>query len=297
MQTFVNSYAHGRDIAAHRRLRGAISLATLLLTLLTPCGAMAAEPVQPYLVGVVPQFDVKQTIAIWRPLLARLEQQTGISLTFEPSADIPQFEADLMQGKFDFAYMNPYQLTLSNRSAGYAPLLRDHGQNLQGILVVKKGGGIERLEQLAGKVVTFPSPSALGASLLVRSDILHREGVPFTPHYSRSHTSVYLNVATGLIAAGGGVRKTLEQQEETIRSKLQILATTSTVPSHPFAAHPRLPDRVREVIAGAFIALNGDEAGRGLLAAIPITQPAPASLDDYQRLSALGLEGLYSRGE
>ena len=68
----------------------------------------------------------------------------------------------------------------------------------------KKGGNIEHLQQLEGKDIAFPAPNALGASLIIRADLVQLHRVSFTPKYVQTHSSVYLNVALGRMAAGGG---------------------------------------------------------------------------------------------
>jgi len=55
-----------------------------------------------YSVGVVPQFDVRQIEAIWRPLLQQLSQRSGVKLELVASPDIPDLSANLRLANFTF---------------------------------------------------------------------------------------------------------------------------------------------------------------------------------------------------
>lgn len=246
-----------------------------------------------YTVGVVPQFTAKEIHAIWRPLLDVLEQRTGLRFKLVGSPTIPAFEKEFSAGQFDFSYMNPYHAAQAERTQGYIPLVRDVGESLNGIVVVRKDSPIRDVRELDGKTVAFPAPNALGASLLLRADFHDKFHISVVPRYVQSHSSVYLNVTLNQADAGGGVQKTLEQQPPEVRDALRIIYRTREFPAHPFMAHPRVPAGDREKVKAALLQLGQQEKGRSLLARIPIRRIGPASAKDYQPLLELGLERFY----
>lgn len=271
-----------------------VTTALLLLLALSATAAtrtQAAEAV--YAFGVVPQFTPRQTRDIWHPILERIGKRTGLHFRLTGSPDIPTFERQFLKGEFDFAYMNPYHLLKGSRSQGYEPLVRDTGRMLHGILLVRKNSPIRDVKALQGKRVDFPSPNALGASLLLRAALLDRFAVAVEPHYVQNHSSVYLNVVLGQAEAGGGVQKSLEQQPAKIRDALRVLYRTSGVPSHPIVAHPRVNQRHRKQVREAFLELGTDAGGRQLLSRIPIAAIGTASMEDYLPLERLGLDRFY----
>ncbi|MCB1801240.1 MAG: phosphate/phosphite/phosphonate ABC transporter substrate-binding protein [Gammaproteobacteria bacterium] len=269
-------------------IRWATAAATLVLA---SFGTLAgAEQTRTYVVGVVPQFDVRTIHANWRPLLNYLERETGERFELRGSTSIPAFELEFSEGSFDFAYMNPYHLIKANEAAGYLPLVRDHGRRLHGVLVVRKDSGIGSPAQLAGKTIAFPAPNALGASLQMRQELHDDFAIDFTPSYVKTHDSVYLNVLLGEVAAGGGVQGTLDQQTPSIRDALTVIHRTHEVAPHPLCALPDVPQSVRDKVTAAMIRLGETEQGRALLAGIPIRQVGEASLDDYLPLKALKLD-------
>jgi phosphonate transport system substrate-binding protein len=246
-----------------------------------------------YTVGVVPQFEARRIAEIWQPILDEISQQSGIQLELKTPSSIPVFEKQLTAGEFDFAYMNPYHAIISNESQGYTPLLRDTGRSLFGVIVVKKDSPIQSVNELNGKTVAFPSPNALGATLLPRAELARKVNIKVDELYVKSHSSVYLNVLLGKAVAGGGVQKTLAQQPDKIRDQLRVLYKTTEVPSHPLTAHPRVDKVIQDKIKAAFIELGNSETGKNLLKNIPMKQIGEASIEDYEPLKRMGLDKFY----
>jgi phosphonate transport system substrate-binding protein len=246
-----------------------------------------------YSFGIVPQFDARRTHQIWKPLLTRLEAETGLRFRIVGTSTIPEFETQFMAGEFDFAYMNPYHVLKAAQSVNYMPLVRDVGRTLHGVIVVPRDSPITRVEDLDGKVIAFPAPNALGASLIPRSDFMNVFGISVVPRYVQSHSSVYLNVVLGETAAGGGVQKTLSQQPASIRDALRVLYRTRTTAPHPIVAHPRVPEQVREAVRAGLLAIGATQKGRQLLEPVPIRRIGVATLDDYRPMETWGLEALY----
>ena len=254
--------------------------------------APTAYPAQSYSFGVVPQYDQRQLHAIWQPILGELQRRTGISFKLAGMPTIPAFEKELQNGGYDFAYMNPYHVLKPTRSGSYIPLVRD-GVNLRGILVVRKESTIKSPSELNGKTVAFPSPNALGASMMIRADLAREFKVKVSPLYVKTHDSVYLHVVKGLADAGGGVEKTLEEQEKPIRDALRVLYVSRDLPPHPVAVNPRVSRSDAEKVRRALLEMAHDKAGQALLARIPMKKPVSTSMKDYRRMKKFDLEAFW----
>ncbi len=251
-----------------------------------------AEEIKTYSVGIVPQFETNRIYAIWTPILDELSKRTGYNFEIIGSPSIPEFEKQFAAGLFDFAYMNPYHMLLAHNKQGYVPLLRDVGSNLHGILVVKKDAVIS-VEELNGKEIAFPAPNALGASLMMRSDLDSIFKISYRPKYVKSHSSVYLNVVLGLVDAGGGVQKSLQLQPQHIQDELKVIYRTQEISPHPLAVHPRVPSEVHEKIRQAMLEFSQTEKGMSMLNKVPVKKLGRASYSDYEPLIELKLERYY----
>lgn len=266
----------------------------IVFFLLAISSDLLAEPNKIYTIGVVPQFEVKKLRNIWKPIVKQLEQKTGLRFKLKGAPTIGDFEKELLNGQFDFSYMNPYQMIISNKSQGYIPLVRDHGKKLQGILVVRKDSGIKSLAGLNNKTLAFPSPIALGASLLLRSELHDMHNIKITPKYVKTHDSVYLNVFLKQAVAGGGVSKTFNKQVQRVKDSLHIIYKSKPVTPHPFAAHPKVPKSVRTSVTNALMSISKSSNEKKILAEIPIKKLGKANMHDYQEIKSMNLGRFYT---
>ncbi len=257
-----------------------------------PAAETPATGARTYTFGVTPQFEQRKLHGIWAPLVTELEKRTGLRFELVSTLNIKDFEKDLAKGNFDFVYSNPYHILMERKSQGYVPLVRDSAP-LRGILVVRKDSPIQKPTELAGKIVAFPSPNAIGASLMMRADLERIHHTRVQPLYVKTHSSVYLHVVKGLTDAGGGVEKTLREQNPEIRDALRVIYTTRAMPSHPIAAHPRVPKHVREAVRRALLDMGERTEGRELLEKVPVKQLVAASMADYEPMADWGLQSYW----
>ncbi len=253
-----------------------------------PQQALAA-PAKSYSFGVVPQFEQRKLYEIWKPIIDDLEKRTGLTFNLVTTLKIQDFERAIGRGDFDFAYVNPYQMLQVHDTQGYIPLVADKTP-IRGLIVVRKDGPLEKPADLNGKTMAFPSPNALAASLLVRADLENVYHVTVTPLYVTSHSSVYLHVAKDIAAAGGGAEKTLQEQDDSVRKQLRVIYITRSCPSHPVAAHPRVPKDDREKVRNALLDMSARREGKEMLQKIPAPQMIPVNYDDYAILRKWGLD-------
>ncbi|MDP1524343.1 MAG: phosphate/phosphite/phosphonate ABC transporter substrate-binding protein [Rhodocyclaceae bacterium] len=268
------------------------TFATLLVCIAAFGPGSIAQAADAYTFGVVPQYEQRKLFVIWKPIVEELSKRSGLTLNLVATLTVPEFERELAKGNFDIVYANPYHILRESSRQGYVPLVRDK-EPLRGILVVRKDSPVKNVAELNGQTLAIPSFNAVGASLLIRADLEHLFQVKMTPLNVKTHTSVYLNVATGLVPAGGGVEKTFNEQAQKLQDQLRVLYTTREMPSHPVAAHPRIPAADRSKIQRAFLDLAATEAGRALLAKVPITEAIPTTIKDYLPMRAWGLDAYW----
>lgn len=242
----------------------------------------------PYSFAIVPQQSATELARAWGPLLKYLSEKSGQPLMFHTAKDIPTFEARVAAGEYDFVYLSPYTYTAVSRKAGgnYLAFAREKDVKLKGILVVRRDSGIKDLADLQGRTVAFPTAGAIGASLIPRAQ-LAGQGVRIEPIYVSSHDSVYLAVARGIYPAGGGVERTLAAQPANVREALRVLWTTPGYTPHPFAAHARVPAAVVDAVRKAMLGMQGDAAGKALLAPLNVKGFQPANDAQYNDHRAL----------
>ncbi|HEX5357332.1 MAG TPA: phosphate/phosphite/phosphonate ABC transporter substrate-binding protein [Aquabacterium sp.] len=248
----------------------------------------AARPV--YSVAVVPQFQAVEISRVWVPILERVGQEAGVTLTLKVAKDIPAFEDEVMTGKPDFAYMNPYHQVMAYKAQGYVPLVRD-SKLLTGLLVVRQDDPIKSVKELEGKTLAFPAPNAFGASLMIRAQLAELDKVNITPMYAKTHTNAYRQTIVGKTAASGGLRATLDKEPPEVRAMLRVLMETPGAAPHPMSAHPRVPVKVQQAVKAAMLKLASDPEMSAVFKDVPMSNPVAADhVRDYQVLEKYRLE-------
>lgn len=259
------------------------------LTLLIPFSA-AAQQGKTYTVSVVPQVRASVIYQRWSPFVKKLSKELGITLKIKTYASIPDFEEGLLRGEPDFAFMNPYHLVMTQKKNPYIPLVRNN-KSLVGILVAKKNGPVQSVRDLDGKKVAFPAPNAFAASLYMRALLTEKEKINFTPSYVKTHSNVYRHVKLGAAAGGGGVNRTLNKQPKGVKNSLSVIYKTPGSAPHPFAAHSRVPKRLRKNMANTILAIASDPSNKKMMVNIQLPNPKKANYkNDYLPLKKLGLE-------
>jgi phosphonate transport system substrate-binding protein len=292
MNTCAETHTQRRRSGRYWRLVYVVALCLVTLTALTLSTRARAAVKPTYTFAITPQFQQRKLIATWMPIIQEIEQRTGIHFKLTSMISVPEFEKELAKSTFDFIYCNPYNIIKSVPSPGYIPLVRD-SVPMRGILVVRKDSKISQLSDIEGKTVAFPSPNALGASLIVRADLATLYHIYIVPKYVKTHSSVYFHVVNGLTDAGGGVEKTLQEQPSEVRDALKIIYTTREFPSLPVAANPRVPKSDMEKVRKALLDLSKTQEGKEMLSLVPMQQMVPTSLEDYAPMRAWGLESFW----
>ena len=261
----------------------------LVLLLASWSGVRMAHGAESYTFAVVPQFEQRKLFSIWKPIVDELSKRTGLNITLSTALSIPAFEQGLEKGHYDFVYSNPYHILKAFDTQGYLPLVRDAAP-LRGILVVRKDSPLRHPGDMDGKELAIPSPNALGASLLLRSDLENLYKARVKMVNVKTHSAVYMNVLTGVVEAGGGVEKTLQEQGPSVQDGLRVLYTTREMPSHPIAAHPRVARQVREQVRKALLDLAASPEGAAMVDNIPMKKMQATSIADYKVMKSWGLE-------
>ena len=246
-----------------------------------------------YIVGVVPQFATQIISSTWEPLLEKLAAKTGDTFELVIETDITQFEVAFERGDYDIAYMNPWHAVIAFETQGYIPIVKDGAKSLKGVLIVKADSAITDVSELDNTEIAFPSPNALSASLLMRTELATLHDLTITPLYVRTHPSVYLNVALGKSLAGGGVLRTLRAQPQSLQDQVKIIYETREVSPHPIVAHPSISPETRLKIANALLESAAEPEGAALFAGIPMQQPMSAKLEEYLALRDWRLRDFY----
>jgi phosphonate transport system substrate-binding protein len=244
-----------------------------------------------YTLAVVPQASPAETYRRWAPFTEMLQQIIGQNLQLRVYRTFDEFETDLVNGRVDFAYMNPYHFLMARKAQGYLPLARDNSRLLSGQLLVRRDSPLKSVKDLNGQTIGFPDPNAFAASLYMRALLHEKVKIRFTARYLGTHANVYRHAILGDVAAGSGVNVTFMRERPETRAELRVLYETPGTAPHPLCAHPRVPAVLREAVTQAIVEFGKNENGRTMLMQVDMIQPVRAVYArDYQPLEKLDLQ-------
>lgn len=273
-------------------LRSIITVAALSISVWFSGSALANSELgdnkQSLVFGVVPQQSAVKLARQWGPLLKAWSDVTGIDMRFATARDIPTFEERLAAGEYDIAYMNPYHFTLVNQTPGFTALARAKDKRITGIMVAKKGwqGDVEDLNNAS---LAFPAPRAFAASILTQSE-LRQKGLSITPNYVGAHDSVYMAVAKGIYPAGGGVMRTFNSLDESIKKQLTIIYRTNSYTPHAIAFSDNLDEVTALKLKQSLKPLNQNAEAQAMFEQLSIKGLEPAKDSDWDDVVALDIK-------
>ena len=236
--------------------------------------------------GVAPQKSASEMAKTWTPFLNYLSKKASCEIHFKTATNVTTFEERVASGEYDIAYLNPH-FYVRPESSDYKVFAKEKDVSLKGIIIVRKESPYQKLKDLDGKIIVFPSPSAFAATLLPLAHF-EKEGISVNLKFVGSHESVYRSVEKELYPAGGTIMKAIEQADPSISKQLRVLWTSPSYTSHPIAAHKRVPKEVFLRLKAVMLSMDKDPEGMALLKDIGfkgIVEANDSAYDDIRKLN------------
>ena len=141
-----------------RRLCSGTVMSAVLVCLLV-VGTYADEAKKRLTIAVFPCIDPVMAFKRFDPLVTYVEQETGFDIRLVDPTDPIQFETALKNRDIDFAFQDVGTYVrlagLYDSGALLRALTRKGTATQSGVVIVKKGSGMNKVEDLRGKVVLF----------------------------------------------------------------------------------------------------------------------------------------------
>ncbi|WP_136525326.1 phosphate/phosphite/phosphonate ABC transporter substrate-binding protein [Geomonas ferrireducens] len=273
-------------------LKNGFCCLTLLLLLLAalPCSSPAAEKV--YTLAVVPNLPAVTLHKNWRPLVEYLSKETGARIELKLYDKINTFLADAQAGQADFLYAPPNMYFLAYQRQKYIPLVRS-AHMIRGQVFVRKDSPYTKVNELKGKTIAFVGPRNV-CSVITRHSMLTGQGaIDYNVSFSGSTINVAKSVLVGKADAGATLDTSMMNDLPEMRKEFRVIMETERMAPHPFAAHPRVPKQVQEVVTAALLRLDESDHGRKILDTVKLTKPIRADYNrDYSFFAKVDFERL-----
>ncbi len=285
-------------------MRNLIALAGLLaVLLLAACDRQPAEkPLQYgsapsaatlpiYRFAVHPLHNPSKLSEAYQPLVDHLNRQLpDARIELESSRDYQAYEAKLIARAPAILLPNPWQ-TLQAMKVGYRVIaMAGNAEDFKGIFIVRKDSGIRTPADLKGKVVSYPSHTALAACIMPQY-FLHKHGVDvnrdISNAYVGSQESSILNVYLGQSAAGATWPppwRLFQKDHPAEAAQLQVIWETPSLLNNSVMVRDDVPVAVAQKIRQALLELPNTESGRAILAGMSTARFHAADDASYQKV-------------
>lgn len=251
---------------------------------------IAAE--KEYIFGVHPLHNPQRLHEVFSPLMEYLSSRIeNVTFKLEASRNYGVYDQKLYAKRFDFALPNPYQ-TVNAVKNGYkifAKMADDH--NFRGIILVRKDSNINEVADLKGKIVSYPAPTALAATMMPQYYI-QSHGVDVMKdidnRYVGSQESSIMNVYLKHSSAAATwplpwLALTRERPE--IAEQLEVKWQTDSLPNNSLVARNEIPDDTIEKVSALLFNLHKTKEGKAILHSMALSAFERADNSTYEAVS------------
>ncbi len=241
-----------------------------------------------YIFGVHPLHNPKHLFKIYQPMVKYINSRLdGSRLRLEASRNYASYDKKLQDTHFDFALPNPYQ-TINAANNGYKIFGKmADDENFRGIILVRKDSGIKKVTDLRGKVVSYPAPTALAATMMPQW-YMHQNGLDILNDiqnsYVGSQESSIMNVYLGKSAAASTWPPPWQafiKERPEIAKEVEIKWTTSFLPNNGLVAKDNIPEELINQVSEIIFSLHKNTEGKKILAAMRLSRYEKADYTTY----------------
>ena len=260
------------------------------------CGFTAAnvagqppETAQPQTVslGIISETNRAQIIqhfnSFVRYLASKLASQSDIEGKVVIAPTPFQLAKLIEQKKVDFYLESPYPTYLINDVYDVAKLMLRRWKGgmaeYRSLIFTKRNGGINRLEDLRGKLFVFEDPDSTSGHFLPKS-FLRQKGFKFTDksrfnpdasptdigyRFAYSQKELVDWVLSKKAAAGAFSDDDFARLEESKRADITVLALTQPLPRHFISVRKDFAPALREHLEKVLLTMHENDQGRQIL--------------------------------
>lgn len=218
-----------------------------------------------YTLGVFPHLPILDLERIYSPMAADIGKALHIKLSFKATTTFQDFKQELEAETYDFVEVQPFDYVNIAAHHNYVPLARRETP-LAGVFVVPNNSKIKTPQDLIGKRIAAPPISA--AVTRLAKDYLHRNGIKMSDvkmSYHRSHVTCLEQILIKKADACVTAVATLRFFNHKMKTHLHYVLKTREIPHVLFAAHKRVPEKLREEAIKEITTWNKTNGKRKLL--------------------------------
>jgi phosphonate transport system substrate-binding protein len=253
----------------------------------------AAGSIPIYSFAVHPLYNPKKLFEAYQPLVDIINRQlTGVQIELEASRDYQVYEQKFRSRSPAFLLPNPWQ-TLAAKKVGYHVIaIAGDSQDFKGVFIVRKDSDIKSTSDLKGKVVSYPSPTALAAAIMPQF-YLYTKGININTEiqnvYVGSQESSIMNAYLGKSAAGvtwPPPWRLFQKEHPNEAAQLKLIWETPPLINNSVMVRDDVPDEIKEKVKTIILNLSKSPQGKAILAGMETSDFYPANDANYDLVTS-----------
>lgn len=242
-----------------------------------------------YRLAIPPLHNTSKLVESYQPLIEYLNQHIeGAHFELEASRDYQAYEVKFRAREPEFLLPNPWQ-TIEAMKVGYhVMVMAGDVDDFRGIFIVRRDSGIKVPADLKGKVVSYPSPTALAACIMPQ-DFLQHHGIDvkhdIENRYVGSQESSIMNVYLRQSDAGATWPppwRAFQKDHPAEAAQLKVIWETEPLVNNSVMARDDVSIALRDRVRNLLLELEHTDAGRAILARMETARMHPAGDADYE---------------
>jgi phosphonate transport system substrate-binding protein len=244
--------------------------------------------------GVLPRLSATELHAMFSPLAEYLTAETGEKVSLVIPKDFQAFKEAVKSGQVDLAFANSLVYVQLKKDSALDPLALSSeaksGTRFRGIIITRKDSGIEKLQDLKGKKLSFVDKDS-AAGYIFQMLLLSKAGLDVEKDFTmlpfaKKHDNVTMAVFNKTADAGGIREDDLEKMKDKVDlAQIRVVGYTDYFPNWPVFSTPKLNKGSAAKIKAALLKLkpNAPQSEK-VLGAARLTGFAPVADKDYDEL-------------
>ncbi|MES9943213.1 MAG: phosphate/phosphite/phosphonate ABC transporter substrate-binding protein [Candidatus Thiodiazotropha sp. 6PLUC1] len=294
------------SIGSRSGMRVLYLITALLLVMLTAvaCDTSAPPPSSPeygagptdnakphYHLAIHPLHNPKKLAEAYHPLIEYLNAEIPeAGFVLEASRDYQAYERKFRARTPEFLLPNPWQ-TLEAIKKGYKVIaMAGDANDFKGIFIVRKDSGIQSPSELKGRVVSYPSHTALAACIMPQY-FLYQQGLDInqeiTNVYVGSQESSIMNAYLGKSAAGATWPppwRLFQKDHPAEAAQLKLIWETPPLMNNSIMVRDDIPAALRDRVQALLLGLDETPDGRDILNAMETARFHAADDASYNKV-------------
>lgn len=248
----------------------------------------ATDSKQVYRLAIHPLHNPRKLTEAYQPLIDHLNKHISqVHFELEASRDYQAYEVKFRERKPELILPNPWQ-TLEAIKVGYRVIaMAGDAEDFKGIFIVRRDSGIETPKDLKGKIVSYPSHTALAACIMpqrylfdngldIKQDIENR--------YVGSQESSIMNALLGESSAGATWPppwRLFQKDRPEEAAQLKVIWQTPSLMNNSVMVRDDIPADIAKQVSTLLFALHEHEQGKSILQGMETARFYPATDDSY----------------